>query len=51
MIDLFPIIKKEVLKMISENKNKNDIIEFINGQIQVFSINKEEGEKLKKLIK
>lgn len=49
-LDLFPAIKSEVIKMIDNNTNKWDIFDFIDGQVRAYSISKEEGNELKKLI-
>lgn len=49
-LDLFPAIKSEVIKMIDNNTNKWDIFDFIDSQVRVYSISKEEGNELKKLI-
>lgn len=49
-LDLFPAIKSEVIKMINNNTNKWDIFDFIDSQVRVYSISKEEGNELKKLI-
>lgn len=49
-LDLFPAIKKMVLEKINNGENKNDIEDFINGQVSAYSIDKEEAKELKSLI-
>lgn len=49
-LDLFPAIKNKVLKMIEDKAKKDDIYDLIDGQVSVYSIDKEEAAELKSLV-
>lgn len=51
MLDLYPVIENKVKEMILNNINKLDILDYISGQVLVYSISKDEGNYLKSLIK
>lgn len=50
MIDLFPVIKNKVIEMINNKENEININEFIDGQVVVYSISKEEAKILKEML-